>query len=147
MTDLGYIPPDPKSTSPGAMPVTIVGSDEADRKPQFPSLRLNGEQAQKAGLSKCAIGDVYEVAFHIKARRMGGDSWEMKGNDLPPAEFDVIAITEDPKEIEEGEEGEETDDESSEEKKPEPKTVKPKRKILSPRDIKGSDEAYDEEKD
>lgn len=125
MQDLGYIPPAPKP-SLGATPVTIVSEQDAERKPQYPSFRLNGEQAETAGLNKCAIGETYEITIQIRARRLGGDSWEMGSSDKPPAEFDVISA-DPPTEIEDGEVA------APEKTKAEAPTVKPaKGRILKP---------------
>lgn len=131
MKDLGYIPPKPEK-SEGATPVTIVSDEDKDGKPQYPSLRFNGEQAEKAGLDKCAYGDEYEVTFRIKATRIGGSEWEMKKDGLPPVEFDVISCDE-PKEVE----AEEKSDEETEQK------PKPKSRVLGPKEAGFRDDGMD----
>jgi hypothetical protein len=116
MKDLGYLPPKPKKSDTGATPVTIVSDEDAERKPQYPCLRLNGEQAETAGLEECHYDQEYEVTFRIRAKRIGGDSWERTKDDKPGVEFDVISSDE-PREVE-----------SSKEDGSEKKDEKPKRK-------------------
>lgn len=139
MNDLGFVPPPPKQTL-GATPVTIVPDEDATKKPQYPSLQLNGEQAEKAGLNNCSIGQVYEITIRIKAKRLGGDSWEMRDSDKPPAQFDVISSDE-PTEVESEEEDAGEDGEIEEKKTVTP----PKSRILGPKDMKGGKAAYSEE--
>lgn len=114
MNDLGYKPK--KSDMPS--PVAVEGED-GEPKIQHPTLRLNGEQAEKAKLNECAFGDEYEVLFRIKARRIGGESYEGSEEDKPAVEFDVISSGE-PKMVEAGDE---------EEEKPK---RKPKQRVVSP---------------
>lgn len=129
MTSLAFKPKKPKGDEPANI------SSPSGSKTQFPSLRLNGDQAAKAGLGKCAIGDTYEITVRIKARRLGGNEYEMDESDKPPAEFDVIAADK-PIEIAEGGDG---SDEAAEEKA----GMKHKgSRIKTPKDS-GFKEAYD----
>lgn len=136
MNDLGYLPPKrDKEQSNGAVPVTIVSDTEADRKPSYPTLSLNGEQAQKAGLTKCAHGDEYEITIRIKATRIGG--WSYMGSDgkdeSPAMEFDVVAADA-PSEVESA-----TDDakesKADEGREPKPMPRKPKQLVKSPKEL------------
>lgn len=138
MTDIGYLPPKrDKAQSNGATPVTIVSDEETNRKPTYPTLSLNGEQAQKAGLTKCAHGDEYEITVRIKATRIGGWSYTSSpggdGKDEPPAmEFDVIAADA-PTEVESAtEDATETKADEDAEK---PLLRKPKQTVKSPQDL------------
>lgn len=138
MTDLGYTRPKKPGTLGGtpATPVTIVSEDEAENKPSYPSLSLNGAQAKVAGLTKCAHGDEYEITVKIKAKRIGGYGYCCDGgssdDDAPAMEFDVVACDA-PKQVKEFEE------------------EKPKRQkgvMLSPKDAGlESDEEDDGEED
>lgn len=136
MNDLGYLPPKrDKEESNGAVPVTIVSDGDTERKPSYPTLCLNGEQAEKAGLTKCAHGEEYELTVRIKATRIGG--WSYMGtegkSEAPAMEFDVIAA-DSPKEVESSEEdATETDTEEKSEQKPELR--KPKQTVKSPKDF------------
>lgn len=99
MNDLGYVPEPPKKSDSGATPVTIVSDEDAEKKPQYPSLRLNGEQASKAGFEDCKYGEEYELTIRIKTTSIGGYQWDRKDPDKPAIEFDVIASDE-PKMVE-----------------------------------------------
>lgn len=105
MNNLGYTPPAPKKGESNATPVTIVSDEDADRKPQYPSSRLNGEQAEKAGLDDCKYGGEYEALIRFRTTRIGGGQWEMDKDGKPPVEFDIIAMDE-PKMVEASEEEE-----------------------------------------
>lgn len=96
----------------------------------YPTLKLSGEQAELAGLNKCAIGDEYEVTVRIRATRLGGHEYPDSGK--PPAEFDVIA-SDDPVESTES---------AKDEPEPE-KKAKSRSRIKSPKDS-GFKDAYDE---
>jgi hypothetical protein len=87
MNDLSYTPP--KDKPEGASPATVLSSPES--KTEYPTFKLNGTQAKAAGLDKCAFGDERKLTIHIKAKRIGGSEYEMKKDNLPPVEFDVIA--------------------------------------------------------
>lgn len=108
MNDLSWTPPKNDKNNVASVP-------DSDTGPQYPSLRFNGEQAAKAGLSKCEFGEEYELTIRVKATRIdasytglgSGDS-----KDKPEIQFDVIACDE-PEEVEsdgeESKEGEEYD--------------------------------------
>lgn len=128
MIDLGYTPPTPKQNL-GATPVTIVSEHDAERKPQYPRLEFNGEQAAAAGLNKCSIGDVYEITVRLRAKRLGNYGWEGSGSsdDSPSAEFEVISA-DSPTEIDDEEAGPKPKDKPKREtREPDkgPKIVKP----------------------
>lgn len=128
MTDLGFTrPPEPQANALTA-PMPPAG-------PEFPSLRFNGEQAEKAGLTKCAHGDEYEITLKIRATKIGGDKYETReGGGKPPVEFEVIAADE-PKLVES--EAEEPDD-SAEEKDAETEKApprKPKQRVVGPKEL------------
>ena len=97
-------------------------------KTSWPRISLNGDQAKALGLDTCAIGDTYEITLHIKAVRLGGDNYEMRGSDLPPAEFDVISATDAPTEVADGDTAEEEDAEKD------TAPDKPKARVKSPAD-------------
>ena len=132
MKSLAYTPPKPDKAK-GVTPVSIVSDDESDPKPQFPSFRLNGEQAKAAGLDKCAYGDEYEIKIRIKATRIGGSEWELKKDGLPPVEFDVLS-SDTPEEVE-PEEEESEEEESEEEEKSESGEEKFAKSVKSPSDL------------
>lgn len=135
MQDLGYLPPKrDKEQSNGAVPVTIVSDSDSERKPSYPTLALNGEQAEKAGLTKCAHGEEYELTVRIKATRIGGWSYMDGGKTEAPAmEFDVIAA-DTPKEVESSaEESGESKEEEDAEEKPTPRP--PKQTVKSPKEM------------
>lgn len=125
MNSLAYTPPKPDKAD-GVQPVSIVSDSDTDQKPQYPSLRLNGEQAKDAKLDKCAYGDEYEITVRIKAKRIGGSEYEMNKDDLPPVEFDVISA-DNPTEVESTEEdaGEKEEDTEKPVRKPNSRVVGP----------------------
>lgn len=127
MTSLAYTPPKPNSNEVPISPLEASG-------PRFPRLRMNGAQAEAAGLSKCALGDEYEVTIRIKAVKLGGDEYEMRDTGKPPAEFDVISA-DTPTKVDTEE------DIEDEEEKPEPKKQPG---IKSPKQS-GLKDAYDED--
>lgn len=96
MTDLGYTPPkSDKADMPAAQ-------DSTEESPQYPSLRFNGEQADKAGLSECKYGEEYEITIRVKASRIDGSmSYPGSGDsrEKPEVQFDVLAC-DPPKEVE-----------------------------------------------
>lgn len=105
MKDLSWTPPKPDKSN-------VASAPESSPDPQYPSLRFNGEQAAKAGLSKCEFGEEYELTIRVKATRIdasytglgSGDS-----KDKPEIQFDVIACDE-PEEVDSDEESEEDDE-------------------------------------
>lgn len=106
MKDLAWTPPKPDKNTAVSMPESSSG-------PQYPSLRFNGEQASKAGLSKCEFGEEYELTIRIKATRIDASSiYPGNGDskDKPEVQFDVIACDE-PEEVDSDEEDGEEDDE------------------------------------
>lgn len=137
MKSLAHIP---KKPTPEAAPaMTISTSPDEEPKPQYPKLTLNGEQAEKAGLNKCKIGQEYTVELHIKATKLGGTDYSIgqeDSKDKPMAEFDVLAADE-PLDMEN-----ETDEEEAAED--EPPSKRPKSRVQSPRDMKGADDAYED---
>lgn len=123
MNDLGYTPPKPKKGDSGAAmsPDGPVGED-GDPKPQYPSLRFNGHQAEKGNLTDCKFGEEFEMLVRVRAVSIGGNSWERGSDDKPAVEFEVLAA-EDPKMVEAGDEAE----------KEEPKR-KPRQREVGPDD-------------
>lgn len=125
MNDLAYTPPKPKK---GELAAPMDSTDEAgDPKPQYPSLRFNGHQAEKGKLTKCTFGEEYEMTVRVRATSIGGNSYERDSDDKPAVEFEVLSSS-DPKEVEAGE----NDEDSEEEKKDEPPKRKPKQRVVSP---------------
>jgi len=133
MNSLAYDPPKRDKSEAIASPA----SDESG--PQYPSLRFNGEQASKAGLTNCRFGEEYEITIRVKATSVGSEanySGSGTTKDKPAITFDVLASDE-PKEIESDEEDKgETEEEEAEETMPE---RKPKQRTLSPKEA-GFDE-------
>jgi hypothetical protein len=125
MNDLAYTPPKPKKGDLTS-PMDSTGED-GEPKPQYPSLRFNGHQAEKGKLTKCTFGEEYEMTIRVRATGIGGNQWERDSDDKPAVEFEVLSSS-DPKEIEASEKEEEQDEEK-EEKKPE---RKPKQRVVSP---------------
>lgn len=133
MNSLAYTP---KKGTKDEVPATPI-SAEQDQKPIFPTLSMNGEQAKKAGLTKCAHGDEYEITIRLKATRIGGYDYPGGGeSEAPPMEFEVLSAG-DPKMVEseasenESEEEEASEGESDDESK---EYAKPKGKIeMSPK--------------
>jgi hypothetical protein len=89
MKSLAYSPPKPKAGEHGlAMPATMR------EREKFPTLRLNGEQAATAGLSKCAHGEEYEIRIKVRATKIDSQGdWPGNGTskEKPAMEFDVVA--------------------------------------------------------
>lgn len=100
MINLAYTPPKEDQKKAEA-----ISSSEPEN-PQYPSLRFNGEQAKKAGLTNCRFGEEYEITVRVKATRIDG-SYSYPGSgihkDEPAVEFDVLTCDE-PKEVESKEE-------------------------------------------
>lgn len=119
MNDLAYKPPKSEKMN---MPVESADGDE--QKVQYPTLRLNGHQAQEAKLKDCKYGEEYEMTVRFKVTSIGGNSWEKDSEDLPAVECEVLSA-DDPREV-------------SEEKEEEPKR-KPKQRVVGP------DKAWQEE--
>jgi hypothetical protein len=94
MQDLAWSPPkSEKDTVPAAV--------NEDSDPQYPSLRFNGQQASKAGLTDCRFGEEYEITIRVKATRIDASStYPGSGvdKDKPAVEFDVLACDE-PQEV------------------------------------------------
>lgn len=106
MNDLSWTPPKPDKNDVASQPESSPG-------PQYPSLRFNGEQAAKAGLSKCEFGEEYELKIRVKATRIDASSiYPGNGDsrDKPEIQFDVIACDE-PEEVDSEEEESKEDDE------------------------------------
>lgn len=99
-------------------------------KVEYPTLRLNGEQAALAGFKSCAFGEEYNVMLKVRVKRVGGDSYEMKEGDetKPPIEFDVIA-SDMPIEAESDSEDEGEDEKTETKKEP---ATRPKSRVVGP---------------
>lgn len=118
MNELGT-PRKPDSLGMPAMPMNPDAG-----KVEYPTLRLNGEQAELAGFQKCAFGDEYTVTMKLRVKRVGGDSYEMRSEEKPPIEFDVIAADSPVEaESEAEDEGESEKEESKEVKREKPRAM------------------------
>jgi hypothetical protein len=138
MNSLAHTPP---KESGGMNAIAIPTPEAADSGPEYPKLRLNGDQAEAAGLNGLTHGAEVEVRIRLKVTRVGGDSYEMKGSNLPPVEFDVIS-SDTPEEVESAAD-DNPDEEMSEEEAARP-ARKMRGKIQSPSDAGLED---DEEED
>lgn len=133
MKSLAHIPKKPDIGN--TIAIQAPGESD-DSKPQYPTLTLNGVQAKAAGLDQCKIGQEYTVELHIKAKKLGGDTYDPANKESPMAEFDVLAADE-PEDMEN-----ETDEEEAAED--EPPAKQPKSRVQSPRGMPGSKDAYED---
>lgn len=124
MNDLAYTPPKP-SKAEMAAPMSSDTDEDGEQKPQYPTLRFNGHQAEKAKLKDCKFGEEYEITVRIRTTTIGGNSWERGSEDKPAVECEVLSSS-DPKEVETSEDEEKEPDEP---KKPE---RKPKSRVVGP---------------
>lgn len=96
MNDLAYTPPKGKDVP---LPAMSNEDESGDPKPQYPSLRFNGHQAEKGKLTDCKFGEEFEITIRVRATSIGGNSWERGSEDKPAVEFEVLA-SDDPKMVE-----------------------------------------------
>jgi|HubBroStandDraft_3_1064219.scaffolds.fasta_scaffold141745_2 hypothetical protein len=114
MNDLGYKPPKGKEIT---QPVSTEESE--DPKIQYPTLRFNGQQAEKGKLADLKFGEEFETTIRFRVTSIGGNTWERGSDDKPAVEAEVLAM-DDPKEV-----GEESGDEEEPKRKPRQREVGP----------------------